>query len=292
MASLTIDWEHLPHKNKFDALFDRFRQLGKVLVAYSGGVDSTLLLKVGTLALGERCVGVTARSETLTDEEYNAAMAVARDHDFNIYTIEYSELEIENYANNPLNRCYFCKHELFSRLRRVAGELGVTTIIDGSNADDVHDWRPGMQAAAELQVISLLMEVGLNKNEIRELARALGLPNWDKPSSPCLSSRIAFGIPIDKQKLEQIAEGESFLRQKCFRVVRVRHHGAIARIEVEPGEIQRLMEPDMRRRVADRLRELGFRHVTVDLLGYRMGSLNEGLLPSEPAVQGRKEAKS
>ena len=288
MASLTIDWARLPHKDKFDELFRRFRQLGKVLVAYSGGVDSTLLLKVGTLALGEGCVGVTARSETLTDEEYVAAQAIAHDHDFNIYTIQYSELEIENYAGNPLNRCYFCKHELFSRLQRVAGELGVGVIVDGSNADDVHDWRPGMQAAAELKVVSLLMDAGLHKGEIRELARALGLPNWDKPAAPCLSSRIAYGIPIDKKKLEQIAEGERFLRQQGFRVVRVRHHDMIARIEVEPAEIARLTEPTMRQRVADHLRGLGFRFVTVDLLGYRMGSLSEGLAQPQAANQGKE----
>lgn len=284
MALLTIDWDRLPHRDKFDQLFERLRQLDRVLIAYSGGVDSTLLLKVGTLALGERCLGVTARSETLTGEEYEAAMTIAHDHGFNILTTQYSELAIENYAGNPTNRCYFCKQELFSRLRQIAREQGIQTLIDGTNADDVDDWRPGMQAAQELQVLSLLRETGVHKSEIRDWARALGLPNWDKPSAPCLSSRIAYGVPIDQKKLDQVAEGERFLRQNGFRVVRVRHHEEIARIEVAPEEIGRLLDPELRARVTARLKELGFRYVTLDLLGYRMGSLNDGLpRPAAPA---------
>lgn len=277
MASLTIDREHLPHPEQFEALVNHFQRLGKVLVAYSGGVDSTLLLKVGTLALGERCLGVIARSETLTDDEFDAAMALAREHGFNIEMVAYSELAIENYAQNTPNRCYFCKSELFGRLQALARERGITTLIDGTNADDVGDWRPGMQAAKELQVVSPLRDAGVTKAQIRDLAQALGLPNWDKPSAPCLSSRVAYGVTIDKAKLEQIAGGEKFLRQNGFRVARVRHHDQIARLEVVPEEIPRLMEPEMRALVAARLLELGFRYVTVDLLGYRMGSLNEGL---------------
>lgn len=277
MAPLKIDWDHLPHKDQFDKLFQYFINLGKALVAYSGGVDSTLLLKVGTLALGEACLGVTARSETLTDDEYENALAIAQDHGMNVLTVEYSELEIENYAENTPNRCYFCKHELFSRLRPVAEARGITAIIDGTNADDVGDWRPGMKAAAELTVLSPLRETGTTKAQVRALSQALGLPNWDKPSAPCLSSRVAYGIKIDKQKLAQIAGGEKFLRENGFRLVRVRHHEQIARIEVAPEEIARLMEPEMRQRVAARLMELGFRYVTVDLLGYRTGSLNEGV---------------
>jgi pyridinium-3,5-biscarboxylic acid mononucleotide sulfurtransferase len=279
MTTLTIQWERLPHREKFDRLFSQIRDLGRVLVAYSGGVDSTLLLKVGTLALGEGCLGVTAQSETLTSEEFQTAMAIARDHDFNLRTIQYSELAIENYAENPLNRCYFCKQELFSHLRAIAGELGITAILDGSNADDVGDWRPGMKAAAELKVVSPLRDAGLTKAEIRDLARALGLPNWDKPSAPCLSSRIAYGLEIDKKKLDQVAEGERFLRQAGFRIVRVRHHGEIARIEVAPEDIARLAESEMRARVSARLIELGFRFVTIDMQGYRTGSLNTGLTP-------------
>jgi uncharacterized protein len=283
MAPLTIDWEHMPHKEQFDKLFNVFKRLGKALVAYSGGVDSSLLLKVGTLALGEKCLGVTARSETLTDDVYLAALAIARDHGMNVITVTYSELEIKNYAENTPNRCYFCKHELFSRLQDVARERGITALIDGTNADDVGDWRPGMKAAQELEVVSPLREAGITKAQVRDISRALGLPNWDKPSAPCLSSRVAYGIKIDKKKLDQVAEGEKFLRQNGFRLVRVRHHEQIARVEVGEDEIARLMEPEMRRRVAARLMELGFRFVTVDMLGYRTGSLNEGV--TRPAAQ-------
>lgn len=275
----TPDIAALPHADKFRRLMERFESFDRCIVAFSGGIDSTLLLKAGTLAIGERCLGVIARSETLTDDEYEQAMAVARAHDFHVRTISYSELAIENYAENPVNRCYFCKHELYTRMTELASELGIDTIVEGSNADDVGDWRPGMQAAAELRVVSPLREAGLTKQEIRELARALELPNWDKPSNPCLSSRVAYGQRIDRTKLEQIARGEQFLRSLGLRQVRVRHHGEIARIEVAPDEMDRLLEPTNRQAAAQHLRELGFRYVTVDLLGYRTGSLNEGHVP-------------
>jgi len=282
VAPASLDRSSLPHGEKFDRLTDRFRQLGKVVVAYSGGIDSSLLAKVGTLAIGDGCIAVIARSETLADEEYDAAEVVARDHEFNLKTIEYSELEIDHYAENPTNRCYFCKHELYSRLTDLARELGVAAVAEGSNADDVNDWRPGLKAVAELQVVSPLREADLHKQEIRELAQALGLPNWDKPSNPCLSSRVAYGLAIDREKLRQIAEGERFLRERGFRQVRVRHHDQIARIEVGPDEMDRLLEPSLRRAVSARLRELGFRFVTVDLMGYRTGSLNKGITPPKP----------
>ena len=160
-------------------------------------------------------------------------------------------------------------------------------MAEGSNADDVNDWRPGLKAVAELQVVSPLREADLHKQEIRELARALGLPNWDKPSNPCLSSRVAYGLSIDREKLRQIAEGERFLRERGFRQVRVRHHDQIARIEVGPDEMDRLLEPDLRRAVSARLRELGFRFVTVDLMGYRTGSLNAGIAPPKTDPENR-----
>ncbi len=276
MYGSTIDLGRLPHHEKFQRLINRFKELKRVIVAYSGGVDSTLLLKAGTLALGENCIGVTAKSETLTDDEYAAALKLATEHNFNMKTIQYSELAVENYAENPTNRCYFCKHELFSRLDRLAAEFNVPAIVEGSNADDVDDWRPGMKAAQELQVVSPLRDAGLTKAEIRDLAKALGLPNWDKPSAPCLSSRIAYGVQIDATKLKQVADGEKFLREQGFRIFRVRHHEEIARIEVAPEEMDRLLAAPMRNAVAAKLKELGFRYVTVDLLGYRTGSLNEG----------------
>lgn len=275
MTPHSIDSTTLPHPEKFEQLTAIFQRLGRVIVAFSGGIDSTLLMKVGTLAIGKDCLGVIARSETLTDTEYEAAVAIAREHDFNLKTIEYSELEIENYADNPINRCYFCKHELYDRLTALAAQLQIPNIIEGSNADDLGDWRPGLKAVAELNVASPLREADLHKQEIRELARALGLANWDKPSNPCLSSRVAYGVKIDRTKLEQVAAGEAFLRERGFRQVRVRHHGDLARVEVAPEEMDRLFEPALRHELAEVLKAAGFKYVTADLTGYRTGSLNE-----------------
>ncbi len=277
MPSLEIDWNRLPHRAKFDRVFERMTGLGRVLVAYSGGVDSSLLLKIGTLALAKDCIGVIARSETLTPEEYELASAQAHDHGCQLHEVSYSELAIENYAANPTNRCYFCKHELFSRIQALAIELGARAVIEGSNADDMGDWRPGLAAVRELEVISPLREADLSKQEIRDLARALGLSSWDKPSNPCLSSRIAYGVEIDRRKLEQVADGERFLRQRGFRQVRVRHRGDHASVEVAPAELPRLEDAQLRAELIAHLLGLGFEKVEIDERGYRTGSLNEGL---------------
>lgn len=262
---------------KFAQAFDRIRGLGRVVVAYSGGVDSALALKIGSMALGEDCVGVIARSETLAPEEFGLAMEIADAHGFQMRVVEYSELEIEGYAENPANRCYFCKRELHTRLGEVARELGARAIVDGVNLDDAGDYRPGIAAARELGVVSPLLEAGMSKSDIRAMARELGLANWDKPAAACLSSRIPYGERIDKVKLRQIAEGEAFLRAEGFAQARLRHHDKIARIEVAPEEIARLARPDLRERVTRFLRGLGFQYVTADLAGYRTGSLNEAL---------------
>lgn len=277
MTVSSVQFESPVLAEKFEAMKARFVQLGRVLVAYSGGVDSTLALKVGTLAIGRECIGVTARSESLADEEFELTVRIAREHGLRQEIIEYSELAIENYANNPVNRCYFCKNELYERLDELAERFKVAAVIDGSNADDVGDYRPGLKAIQEHQVVSVLRETDMHKSEIREMARSLGLSNWDKPAGACLSSRIPYGQTVTRSKLEQVARGEAFLRQLGFRQVRVRHHDRIARLEVEPEEVARLADPEVRDRVVEFIRSLGFLYVTVDLAGYRTGSLNEVL---------------
>ncbi|MEN6624935.1 MAG: ATP-dependent sacrificial sulfur transferase LarE [Candidatus Sumerlaeia bacterium] len=272
-----IDRLALPHREKFDAVFARFQSLGRVLVAYSGGVDSSLLLKIGTLALGENCVGVLARLEALTAEEIADARAIAAAHGFVLREVEFSESEIENYAANPPERCYFCKRELFGRFVEMAREIGANAVIEGSNADDAGDWRPGMKAVAELDVVCPLREAGLTKQEVRDLARALGLACWDKPSNPCLSSRIAYGVRIDRARLAQVADGERFIRGLGFRQVRVRHHGDWANVQVGPDELGRLT-PALRESIVHYLLSLGFPRVEIDPNGYRMGSLNDGIM--------------
>lgn len=248
-----------------------------VVVAYSGGVDSTLLLSIAHEVLGDRALAVTAFSETYPGGEGEAAVALARSLGIQIETIETSELDIENFADNPAERCFYCKSELFAKLQEMARAHGLPFVADGSNADDLSDHRPGRQAACDLGVRSPLMEAGLTKQDIRDLSKARGLPTWDKPSLACLASRFPYGDRITREKLEQVAQAETFLREHGLAQVRVRHHGNIARIEVEPGEIPRFLDADFRSAVVERLRELGFIYVAVDLQGFRSGSMNEPL---------------
>ena len=197
--------------------------------------------------------------------------------------VDSNELEVPGYAENPLDRCYLCKHNLFTVCETKAGELGIEEIVDGLNLDDLHDYRPGIKAAGEKRVRHPLVEAELTKAEIRELSRALGLPTWDRPASPCLSSRFPYGTRITLAGLEQVERGELLLHAMGFRVARVRYHGEVARLEVEQEEIARLLEPATRERVDRELRKLGFRFVTVDLKGFRSGSLNEGVVAPAPA---------
>jgi pyridinium-3,5-biscarboxylic acid mononucleotide sulfurtransferase len=256
------------------------RGMGRALVAYSGGVDSALVLKVCRDVLGrDNTLGVLAQSESYASREMESALRVARAVDAEVRVIRTEELANPDYAENPVNRCYFCKQTLFDDLAPLAEAEGYATIVDGFNADDVGDHRPGRQAARERGVRSPLLEAGLDKADIRALSRRLGLPIWNKPSLACLSSRIPYGTPVTAAALEQIDAAENFLRDLGFEVVRVRHLAAqkTARIEVQADLLPRLVAPGTREQVVARLKELGYRYVTFDLAGYRSGSMNEAL---------------
>jgi pyridinium-3,5-biscarboxylic acid mononucleotide sulfurtransferase len=257
-------------------LEDIIKGYGKVIIGFSAGVDSTLVSFVSGKVLGTNALIVLAKTETITNEDVDLARSLAGRYHFNFREIEYNELEIENYASNPVNRCYFCKHELYVRLGSIAEQEKIPFILDGANLDDLGDYRPGRNAAKELQIRSPLIEASFTKQDVREAAEYYGLPNYDKPSAPCLSSRIPYGTPIDRASLERIAQAEHFIRQKGFTNVRVRHFDARAKIEVDKGDIARLrlLFDD----IEARLQDLGYRIVEIDGEGFRSGKLNENIL--------------
>ena len=252
-----------------------------LIVAFSGGVDSAYLAWAATQVLGPAALCITADSPSYPDRHRQLALRIAREFGLRHEIIRTAELERPEYRANPVNRCYYCKHELYTVLSRVAREREFAAIADGSNADDRGDYRPGRQAAREFGVRSPLDEADLTKDDIRELSRAAGLPTWNEPASACLSSRIPYQSEVTDEKLRMIERAEEAVRSLGFRVCRVRHHdqnaGALARIEIGQDELSRALEPDTRERLVRDLRAVGYRIVTVDLQGYRMGSLNEGL---------------
>jgi uncharacterized protein len=260
-------------------LFDLLSRFDSVIVAFSGGVDSAYLAWAATHVLGrDRVLCITADSPSYPDHHRQLALAVARRFDLRHEIIRTHELERPDYSANPVNRCYYCKHELYTTLTRIAAERGFATIVDGTNADDRGDYRPGRQAAREFGVRSPLDEVGLTKMDIRELSRCVGLPTWDEPASACLSSRIPYNSAVTGDKLRMIERAERVLRDFGFRVCRVRHHDDLARVEIGVDELPRALEPDLTARIVAAIEALGYRQVTIDPRGYRVGSLNEGLI--------------
>jgi uncharacterized protein len=248
-----------------------------VLIAFSGGVDSAYLAIAAAQALGPRALAVTADSPSYPDAHRRLALSIANDFGFAHEMIHTDELERPEYRANPANRCYYCKDTLYSHLAAVAAERGLAVVVDGNNADDRGDYRPGRQAAREHGVRSPLDEADLTKDDIRELARDAGLESWNEPASACLSSRIPYGNEVSDEKLRQIEQAETVLRDLGFRVFRVRHHDTVARLEIARSEMARALDPAINTQIVTALKALGYQYVSLDLQGYRLGSLNEAL---------------
>jgi uncharacterized protein len=264
-------------EEKFEYLKQYIQSLGSVAVAFSGGVDSAFLISTAHEVLGDKAIAITSHDAGMPGDEFEKGVLFCRERRIEQFVLETDPLELEAYRNNQPDRCYHCKKYIFGRITAEAAAHGIANVAEGSNMDDLGDYRPGMKAISEMQILSPLREAGLYKAEIRQLSREMGLPEWDNPAAACLASRFAYGETITREKLRMVDKAELFLRERGFRQSRVRVHGNIARIELQAEDISRLADEDLRLSIYDRLKELGFDYVTLDLRGYRMGSMNETL---------------
>ena len=260
---------------KLNNMIEHINGMGNLAIAFSGGVDSTFLLKVAADTLGDKVIAITARSSAYPEREFRQAENFAISLGVKHIVIVSEELEIDGFAENPVDRCYFCKLELFKKIKEVARQHGITYVADGSNTDDTGDYRPGMKALKELEVVSPLKEAGMSKEDIRLLSKEMGLPTWNRQAFACLASRFPYGHKITSEKLEMVDRAEQFLLDLGFNQIRVRHHGDLARIEAGAAELKRFFLEDLMESVYNELRKIGFTYVALDMKGYRTGSMNE-----------------